>query len=76
MAEEKHLFVLFIGSNPLRVEETEFVHGATFEKGYVYEVTERMFEFLKARRGFRTVRGIKKGMMDFKVAKRATVVGK
>jgi len=58
-------FVFFRGTNKLRPKEEDTTHGMTFEKGWVYEVTPRVWEFLKIRIGYSEVRGIKKGIVDF-----------
>jgi len=63
--EKKNIYVHFIGTNMLRPDESDTVHGNFVEKGYVYEVSERFWEFLKTRRGFKRVNGIKSGVLDF-----------
>jgi len=62
---EQKLYVLYSGTNMLRPNETDTVKGNFVEKGYVYGVTDRFWEFLKTRKGFIKVNGIKSEVLDF-----------
>ena len=50
-------YIFYTGTNKLREDETFESHGLVFRKGMVYNVSDRVYEFIKARKGFETVRG-------------------
>jgi hypothetical protein len=58
-------FIIFLGVNKLRDNETFQMHGLSFEKGYVYKVTPEVAEYVKPIRNFMVVKGVKDGVTDF-----------
>jgi hypothetical protein len=63
-------FIIFLGVNKLRDNETFQMHGLSFEKGYVYKVTPEVAEYVKVLGSknipeFIIVKGIKEGIVGF-----------
>ena len=58
-------FIIYLGVNKLRDNETFQMHGLSFEKGYVYKVTPEVAEYVKILREFIVVKGVKDGVVGF-----------
>lgn len=59
-------FIVYLGVNKLRDNETWQMHGLSFEKGYVYKVTPEVAEYVKPIRNFMLIKGVKDGVTGFK----------
>lgn len=59
-------FIIYLGVNKLRDNETWTMHGLSFEKGFVYKVTPEVAEYVKPIIGFISVKGVKDGIIGFK----------
>jgi len=59
-------FIIYLGVNKLRDNETWTGHGLAFEKGYVYKVTPEVAEYVKVIREFMLVKGVKDGVVGFR----------
>lgn len=59
-------FIIYLGCNKLKDNETWIMHGLSFEKGFVYKVTPEVAEYLKPIRNFMIVNGVKEGLSGFK----------
>lgn len=58
-------FIIYLGVNKLRDNETWQMHGLSFEKGFVYKVTPEVAEYVKPIRNFMLVKGVKDGVVGF-----------
>ena len=68
-AQPKKL-VFYVGTNKLNPNETFNDRGLFFKKGDVKWVSDRVFEYLKAKKGFAVVNEVDlEKKMDFNVAK-------
>jgi len=59
-------FIVYRGSNPIREEEQFMAHGLTFHKGVVYEVSDKVYEYLKGQKYFIFLKGVCKKLVDFR----------
>jgi len=51
-------WVFFRGTNPIRENEVFRAHGLEFKKGYIHQVSDAVFEYIKAIRGFDVCKGV------------------